>query len=406
MNQPDPPTLNPPLDAARLAAARLWASAKAPYLAAALFASTPVAAAGSGTVAVDRAWRVHADPDVVAALEAPQLGRLLIHLTGHLLREHADRAEQQGVGDERASWWSSCCDAEINDDLNVAGLLPTVAATMPGDLGFDDGQLTEAYYEQRPTRHEPRDWDCGSAADGRPRPWDRGGEPGLRGEQSERLRHAVAADVRRTENSEPGTVPAGWLRWAESVLPSRTDWRRVLAAVIRRAVAASAGSVDYTYRKPSRRSHTVGTGKRAILPSLFRPAIEVAIVCDTSGSMDDDALATVLTEVEAIIARAGLRARGVAALSVDTEVHETRRVRRAADVALAGGGGTDMGVGIDAAAARRPTPDVIVVLTDGYTPWPEQAPPGVRVVIGLIQSYPEPAPATPPWATEVVITQP
>ena len=392
------------MDGARLAAARLWAASKAPYLAAALFASTPVAAPGSGTVAVDRNWRVHADPQVMAAFEAPQLGRLLLHLTGHLLREHAERADRLGIDDEHAPFWSTCGDAEINDDLSAGGLLPPVAATMPGDLGCADGRLAETYFGTPPATPEPRDWDCGSGADGRPRPWDGEGEPGLRAEQAERLRHTVATDVRRAHNSEPGTVPAGWLRWAESVAPSYTDWRRVLAAVIRRAVAAAAGSVDYTYRKPSRRSHTVTNGERAILPSLYRPVIEVVVVCDTSGSMDDDALATVLAEVEAIIARAGLRAHGVAALAVDTEVHESRRVRRAAQVRLAGGGGTDMGAGISAAVARRPRPDVIVVLTDGYTPWPEQPPPGVRVVVGLIEGH-HPAPPAPAWATEVRIPQ-
>lgn len=409
MNQPASAPSSP-LDGTRIAAARLWAASKAPYLSAALFACAPLAAPGSGTVAVDRTWRVHADPDVVSKLAAPELGRLLVHLTAHLLREHAERADQHNIDDERAPWWSTCCDAEINDDLSAAGLLPPVAATVPAELGFDDGRLAEAYFAGQPANDEPRKWDCGSGADGRPRPWDgggaRGGESGLTAEQSERLRHTVATDVRRHESMQPGSVPAGWLRWAESVSPSHTDWRRVLAAVIRRAVAASAGSVDYTYRKPARRTHTAAvTGDRPILPSLFRPAVEVAIVCDTSGSMDDGALAIVLTEVEAIIARAGLRARGVAALAVDTEVHQARRVRRAADIALAGGGGTDMGAGIAAAAARRPRPDVIVVLTDGYTPWPDQAPPGIRVVIGLIQTLPEDSPDTPPWATEVRIAQ-
>ena len=351
---------------------------------------------------MDRDWRLHADPRVLAAFDAPQLGRLLLHLTGHLLREHADRAVRHGADQEQSSWWSTCSDAEINDDLSAAGLLPTVAATVPGDLGFEDGRLAEAYFGMPGMGAVTRDWDCGSGADGRPRPWDSDGGPGLRAEQAERLRHTVAGDVGRAEDNQPGTVPAGWLRWAESVSPSRTDWRRVLAAVIRRAVAMAAGSVDYTYRKPSRRSHTVGTGERAILPSLFRPVIEVAIVCDTSGSMDDDALASVLAEVEAIIARTGLRAHGVAALAVDTEVHESRRVRRGADVRLAGGGGTDMGAGIAAAVARRPRPDVIVVLTDGFTPWPEQPPSGVRVVVGLIEGH-HPAPPAPPWATEVRI---
>ena len=41
-----------------------------------------------------------------------------------------------------------------------------------------------------------------------------------------------------------------------------------------------------------------------------------------------------------------------------------------------------MGAGIAAAAALRPRPAVTVVLTDGYTPWPERAPKGIRVVVG------------------------
>ena len=52
------------LDRQKLAAARLWAAARMPYLASALFACTVRADPGLGTIGVDRAWQVHADPDV------------------------------------------------------------------------------------------------------------------------------------------------------------------------------------------------------------------------------------------------------------------------------------------------------------------------------------------------------
>ncbi len=45
----------------------------------------------------------------------------------------------------------------------------------------------------------------------------------------------------------------------------------------------------------------------------------------------------------------------------------------ARDTKFAGGGGTDMRVGIERTTQQRPRPEVIVVFTDGYTPWP--APP-------------------------------
>ena len=63
-----------------------------------------------------------------------------------------------------------------------------------------------------------------------------------------------------------------------------------------------------------------------------------------------------------------------------------------------GGGGTDMGAGIRAAAALRPRPAVTVVLTDGYTPWPAEAPKGMRVVVGLIGAQ---TPEAPRWARSV-----
>lgn len=94
-------------------------------------------------------------------------------------------------------------------------------------------------------------------------------------------------------------------------------------------------------------------------------------------------------------------------LAVDTAVHASRRVTRVEQVELAGGGGTDMGAGIAAAAALRPRPSIVIVLTDGYTPWPDRAPPGVRVVVGLLAEPHMPAGWPPPeWARTVVIEDP
>ncbi|MDQ6928630.1 MAG: VWA-like domain-containing protein, partial [Actinomycetota bacterium] len=85
-----------------------------------------------------------------------------------------------------------------------------------------------------------------------------------------------------------------------------------------------------------------------------------------------------------------------------------RRVSSARAVQLVGGGGTDMGAGLEAAARMRPRPSVVVVLTDGQTPWPTDAPKGMHVVIGLIRSLlpgqsPDRVWAAPAWARLVEI---
>jgi predicted metal-dependent peptidase len=388
------------MDRAKLAAARLWATAQMPYLAAAIFASDAISAPGSGTISVDRGWRVHADPRLVEALDTHELGRLLIHLCGHLVRDHGTRAQRLGIEPGAgAGRWNRCVDAELNDDLESAGLRPAASAReRPADLDCEPGRLAEGYWEDANDR--PRVWDCGAGADGAGRPGD--GPPQIGGEQAELLRFGVAAEIQRAQVQQPGSVPGGWLRWAETILPSRVDWRRVLAAEIRSAIGAVSGMVDYSYRRPSRRGVP-----DVIMATLQRPVPEVAIVLDTSGSMHDGLLARALGEVEGVLKRAGLRSGQLRVLAVDTDVQATRRVTRANQVVLAGGGGTDMGAGIAAAGQLRPRPSIVIVLTDGFTPWPAQAPRGQRVIVGMLtQSGMGAAPwAAPAWARTVLIAE-
>jgi predicted metal-dependent peptidase len=369
-----------------------------PYLASALFASTVHSDPDSGTIGVDRSWQLHADPLIVVGMPVEELGRLFVHLAGHLIRGHADRAQLLRVAETHArARWNRCADAEINDDLADDECVPACAGDLPADLQCDPGGLAEAYYSE--AADGPCHWDCGSGADGWPRPGDC--DAGIDLEQAELLRLGVAAEIHRCQCRAPGSIPGGWLRWAESVLPSRIDWRLVLAAEVRSAVAAVSGKTDYSYRRPSRRAQLEPD---IILPRLIRSVPDIAIVCDTSGSMHDRLLARALAEVEAVLSRAGLRQTQVRVLAVDTVVQTARRVSRAAHVQLAGGGGTDMGAGISAAGQLRPRPSLVIVLTDGYTPWPDRPPANIRVVVGLLtQGHRDPNWPVPEWARTVVI---
>jgi predicted metal-dependent peptidase len=390
------------LDQHKVAAARLWAAARMPYLASALFALAIKDEPECHTIAVDATWHLHADPEQVDRLTVDDLGKLLIHLTGHLLRDHAERASKAGVEElEARERWNRASDAELNDDLRDDNAIPTVAPTLPADLGCLDGQLAEHYFAQGIAGECP--WDCGSGCDNRPRAWDDG--DGVSPGQGQLLRLGVATEVHRYARMHPGTVPGGWMRWAQEMLPSRIDWRRVLAAEIRRSVASIAGNVDYTYRRPSRRQQSV---PRVVLPAMHRPIPNVAIVCDTSGSMHEVLLGRALAEVEGILSRAGLRQTQVRVLAVDTNVHAVTRVSGATQVELAGGGGTDMGAGIAAAVALRPRPSVIIVLTDGFTPWPPAPPKSTKVVVGILRQNMAPIghSGVPPWARCVEIDDP
>lgn len=384
-------TLLAPADVEVLQAARVRATRVQPYLAVALHSLQLRAAPGLGTFAVDRSWRLYVDPAALLAWSVEEVSAVLVHEVWHLLRDHAARGERLGVrGRERA--WNTACDAEINDGLLAAGLPLPGRPPTPARLRLPDGLLAEEYFAALPpsTSYVV---DCGSGVDGLPRAWEDGEGPGLTPVQADLVRATTARQV--ADATAVGTVPGAWARWAEGLLRPKVDWRQVLAATVRGGLGWTAGSLDHTRSRPSRRAAAT---PGVVLSSLRRPVPVVAVVVDTSGSVDDAMLGQALAEVDGALQAGGLRREAVTVLACDAQAGPAQRVRSAAQVRLAGGGGTDLRVGIDAAAALRPRPQLVVVLTDGRTPWPERAPSGVRVVVALLEDS---GVQPPSWATVV-----
>lgn len=191
-----------------------------------------------------------------------------------------------------------------------------------------------------------------------------------------------------------GVAPGNWLaEWARSMFePPKVDYRKHLAAEVRGAVSSARGRLDWAYGRPSRRREVLkglGFGDDApLLPELQGPDPKVVIVADTSGSMGHGR--------KSRLARAGSEAIGIIRatnvtphlITVDSAVFESRPVRtvEAMMKMLGGGGGTDMRVGIKAAADRRIAADVCILLTDGETPWPtiEEMPRSMRVIVVVV----------------------
>ena len=136
-----------------LAAARLWAATRFPYLATGMFGAQVIAEPGSGTVSVDESWRMRADPELTAHWTPAQLGSVLVHHVCHLLRTHGERAQATGVAAGRGAAWVRAADAEINDDLVPAGLDLPGRPVLPRDLGAADGLLAEQYFAGIRRRH-------------------------------------------------------------------------------------------------------------------------------------------------------------------------------------------------------------------------------------------------------------
>ncbi|WP_395109849.1 VWA-like domain-containing protein [Actinomadura sp. SCN-SB] len=382
------------LDRTKLLAARYRAATDRPYLASALYSLSVVESSGVPTMGVDRHWRCYASPEFVDATPVQELAAVWIHEVSHLLRDHHGRADRLPAADQRDRTRVNIAqDCEINDDL-IDDRLPLPEGRMePRLFGLDKGKLFEQYLPGIP----PQEFhlDCGSGAHGVPSPWESGdpGAPKVSPVEAESLRRATAEAVRAHERAR-GTVPSGWRRWAEEVLEPTVDWRRMLAGAVREAVAWAGGAVDYTYQRPSRRTAAM---RGVVLPTLRRPLPRVAIVVDTSGSMGEDDLAAAMAEVTGVLREVGVRGNRVSVLACDADVHAVSRVTKSEQVELGGGGGTDMRVGIDRALKGGDRPNVIIVLTDGYTPWPEE-PVTCRVIAALVGTQP---PDPPGWVESV-----
>lgn len=411
----------PTLTLDKLAAAKLWlisdtraSRSRGPgeppglaYLAHALYALVPVFSTDVETMSVDTSWRVYVNPGWLDEAAAPEVAAELAHVVWHLLLDHAGRAGDQHVDAATSAAWGQAGDITVAHTLGrtVPHRLPD-GRDLPPRMGSSAEEFFAVLSQLPATTAEPSEGSpevnggCGSGADGLRRghelPPD--ADASVDPEDARLIRRRVAIEYREHCSLHPGSQPGDAWRWAKEILEPTVPWGPLLAGAVRRAAGWAHGHAEYTYTRPSRRS---GAVPGVVLPATRRPLPAVAMVVDTSGSVDDMLLGRALGEVDGAVRALGVADEAVTVLACDAAVGKVAKVRRSRDVQLSGGGGTDMRQGIAAASALRPRPDVIVVLTDGWTPWPHQPPPGSVVVAAILGRDRRQLPPTPSWATRV-----
>jgi predicted metal-dependent peptidase len=424
-----------------LADLRSIAGHKCPYMATTLFALPMIEKPGIGTFAIDDRGTLYLDPKLIGSTwTLEQAAWVLVHEIWHWALGHAGRAKYVAAreGDAYDAKQSNiAADLEINGGMKAAGAnLPPEGAfpenyKLPNHLPFEQyydllkqqgkkqqkqGQSRQGNYGKGPESQgegsgqgsegctqgqgqgghgKPGEsWDCGSGAHGQKRPWEDGSETdgaggkagekdaprGLTDTENDMLRDSLANAVKSASKTR-GDMPTFAKRWADDRLaPPKVPWEQELRAKLSQAVVMASGASDYTWQRPSRRGNPTGV----IMPRLVRPQPEVCAIVDTSGSMSDDMLKGVLAEVQGIINALGQHELPV--ICCDSAASKVQRVTSALDVKLVGGGGTDMRVGVKAAREQLPAHRIIVILTDGYTPWPDEIS-DVEFVAGLIGGF-------------------
>lgn len=188
---------------------------------------------------------------------------------------------------------------------------------------------------------------------------------------------------REFEDHIPGNMPDWLLRRAkpeQSMLP----WHVHLSNFVGDCASKGASSVKYSFLQPSLLSSVLPKGM--VLPSITRKSPELVLVIDTSASMDQNLLGRALGEVDGILRSLQIED-GLTVIPTDATAHTVQKVFRADQLDLEGNGGTNLGEGLNRAAELTIIPDGVIVFTDGYTPWPEEKPPGFDVMVVVVSKH-------------------
>ena len=407
----------------RIMAAKIIAQSRWPYLSTLIFSLRIVETEDLPTLAVDAGWRMYYNPTFVLQQIPEVLATMVLHEALHCVSKHSARFEALGRENSSHEIWNLSGDANINQMLDDAkmpwGEFDPVRYESLAKYGVKGGMTTELtfftmvkYFEDNPSKN-PDHSDCGGVTGGSARgyeiPKSDMDNPSIKNDQQDVIRDRVAQDViKHAREKGVGSVPGELLRWANELLNPQIDWKRELAGMMRSSLATVLGRKDYTYARPSRRQSSMAIhDPEFILPSMRKPAPPtIAIIIDTSGSVQDKEITEFLSEVDGIASANGI-AQGITVIPCDAQVGEIQKIRSIsgiADIKLSGGGGTDLRVGIAAAESLKPQPKIVIVLTDGYTPWPESIDPHIEKLI-ICCSVTESVANAPSYAAVIDMTR-
>ena len=173
-----------------------------------------------------------------------------------------------------------------------------------------------------------------------------------------------------------GGVPEHMQKLIDELAEPTVDWRRVLAEFMQ-ALARD----DSSWNRRNRR----GVYRGLVLPSRASGALgRVGLIIDVSGSVHA-IIPSFVSEFVGLVET--LAPQEVHAVFCDTDVadevrgtpQDVQAWRYEGEVVY--GGGTDLRCGFDALARDGQWPDVIVVLTDADTPWPDPVEVGAPVIV-------------------------
>lgn len=212
----------------------------------------------------------------------------------------------------------------------------------------------------------------------------------LREEWQKRIIDAAEAVSIRDPSDQRGLIPAFAKRLIEELRKPQTDWRSILNEFVQEEIC------DYSFSPPDRRF-----GDSDFFLPDFNEKDEtvknILFMIDTSGSMSDDMITAAYSEVKGAIDQFNGKLEGFLGF-FDAAVTEPEPFSDEDEFIVIkpkGGGGTDFNVifkYVDDQMSDEP-PASIIILTDGYAPFPDEEKANGIPVLWLLNNEN----VEPPW---------
>ena len=329
----------------------------------------------------------------------PGIGKIY-HTTFHPIVEgkrlsaerafHAVPFDPAALKDKRS--YEYLIDSELYWDRKDAGGEEGVILLTPEDDDHSDlmltrsGRDTAAERKKGRLRKHPEQVDALAGADNdnglrRERPGEGQNDDSELRSRLENLRYIKKMSDQSAKEEENMRV---WQRPNDA----RLDWRMLLNHFIQEEIC------DYSFMPPDRRLQD----SDLFLPDFNEADLqtkEILFGVDTSGSIEDEQLNTVYTELAGMLEQFQNKIQGLLAF-FDTQVYKPTRFSEIDDLAAimpAGGGGTDFSCLFSYIASTGMAPASIVIFTDGRGEYPDEIAAGNIPVLWLLTRETK----EPPW---------
>lgn len=294
--------------------------------------------------------------DFISKLNKQECIFLVAHETEHVVYDHMGRR-----GGRKPKLWNAAADYVINYELyeHNVGKLPD-PKTSGVQACFDakyKGMCAEEVYDlllADPDANFPE-------FDVHLEPGDGKGEPMTEEERRVLSDEIRAAVMQAAKAAGAGSVPAGIKRMLKDLTEPQMDWREILNMKIQSMIKN-----DFTWSRCSRKSQSSGI----YLPGTKEDVrVEAAVAIDCSGSMSEEMLRDLLSEVKGIMEQFPdfkLRVWCFDTRVYNEVVFTPDNLDEIDDYNIKGGGGTDFMCNWDYMKANDIVPERFLMFTDGF----------------------------------------